>query len=346
MTLTAMLQRWSDPPRGTIVQADPEPFESVAVNIWDLAGRAVAVAADGRTSIVWQRRLGYSDSQLAARAFDAAGAPLTEAEALMSPGEPREWGVRDRSCAVVQGAGGGVVGWVHTAAVSSDSTGKVLARTFDADLAFRGEPIEIAAAGRELRMAAHQDGSWTALWIAPAERGDRQFAEHLFARRFDANGQPLGTAVRLSGEAFRDALAPILPESTVFRCARDRRRGEPMRVLGLTPRAREGRSEDRGVWYPGVFVQRFAGDWAPIGSPAVVESSRREWTFHGGELAALRVAVGPDGRILVVLAAVEPDPTVTLPIRARMLPVHLVMGPPTAAVGPSAGDTAGEEAAP
>ncbi|MBI5489415.1 MAG: hypothetical protein HY905_18930 [Deltaproteobacteria bacterium] len=349
MTLTALFQRFGPDlaPRGPIVQADAEPFGSVPLNIWPLDGRAVAVAAEGKTLIVWQRRLGYSDSQLVARAFDGAGAPLVDAEAVTGPDAAREG--RQEDCELVRGPDGGFVGWVD--APWTGYEGNIRARRFDAGLEFRGDAIEIADVGRSVRMASRPDGSWVALWIASTDRGDRLFAEHLFVRSFGPDGQPRGEAVRISGQSFRDVVAPILPESAdvPLHFLQIDIAAEPDGgfVAAWTPRVLgKGGPRDRGVWYPGVFAQRFADDGTPIGSPVVVDSSRREWTGHGGELAAIRAAVGPDGRILIVWADVDEDHTDTLRIRARMLPADLTGGPPAAEAAPSAAGAGGAEATP
>ncbi len=172
------------------VSGNPQGGE-IAVNAiteGDQCCADIAAEEDGDFTVLWQSEQpdGSSPTVVYARRFEASGAPLREEKAVSGTGGA---GV----VAIAADGGGGIdVAW------GTNFTAGVKARRFDASGAPLGDVVQVDPTQESAGfpdISADPDGGFTVVW-AGVPSGP-PYTSHVYARRFDASGTALTSAVRV-----------------------------------------------------------------------------------------------------------------------------------------------------
>lgn len=222
---------------------------------------AVAMDEDGGFVVVWRSETGpdLQQARILGRRFDPTGAPLGDEFAVSEPALP----ARDASPAVaLDGEGRFIAAWMRFQPNASPEN-RIFARRFDAT----GAPL-----GSEFRVNGEEGGDSPSV-ILDAEGGFLVLyqATGLLARRFTADGEPVGDAVQLE---------------------------VPARFGAQFPEA-AGRPEvgSVAVWQSGLEV--FGRRLDPAGNPQGL-AFPVSTTSAGNSLVFQQVAVDPTGGFIVL----------------------------------------------
>ena len=146
----------------------------------------VAVAADGRFVVIWERWPGGVHTHVVGQLHDATGARVGGE----FPVSTHPTGIKNRSAVAMDAGGNFVVAW---SSYAQDGGGAaVVGRRFDAAGVPQGGEFIVNSyrTGNQAypRVASEPDGRFVVVWESAQDGGDRG----IFARRFDATAAPDG----------------------------------------------------------------------------------------------------------------------------------------------------------
>ena len=252
------------------------PFQLNELTTWEERAPQVAMDADGEFTVAWSRFYsspGGGSFHTSVRRFDAAGSPQTPEFVVAADGEY----AGNPDLAGFPGGEFMVVWW---------SYGQLLGRRFDPTGGKLGEFVIQSELGYPLssRVATEPDGEFVVAW---QDRTNPSYGEYHWenrVRRFDAEGNPIGPRIDLTG-----------PESPPAR--------------GMPDVAKNVAGDFLVVWYDSVWngtemdryriqAQSFDADAAPLGPRVLVD--------HGtsGSHVDPRVAATSDGGFVVAWTSV------------------------------------------
>ncbi len=283
---------------------------------------SVACAPAGGFVVVWQQETGEdgSGTGVFGRRFDAAGAPAGGEFPVNSFTTSNQ----DSPRVAMDGSGNFVVVWQS---FSQDANGfAIVARRFDSAGTPQGNDfvVNTYTTGNQTHpdVAMASSGEFVVAWESPGQDGDM---EGIFARRFDAGGNPLSSEIPVNAYTTGAQLAPSVAvlSSTSFA------------VAWQSPQDGDGN---------GVFGRGFDGS-----TPIIDEIPLN--TYTTGSQDSPRAVVSAAGDVIVVWQGPEPPASADAPeVWARRFPSsdalpapefrlnvesHANQGRPAVAVDPS-----------
>jgi hypothetical protein len=233
--------------------------------------------ADGNFVVVWTSDAVPADRSVRGRRYDASGNPLGSAFKVNQSSVPLG------SLPDVSSATGGefVVVWT-----SLGNPVRVLARRFEAGAPSGGEfraSTNTTDVQQEPVVAAAADGSFVVAWASGNGPTFFDYYE-IFARRFDADGAPLGFQFQVNTYDYLNQDTPAIASSPDGRFV----------VVW------ESHWQDGSLG--GVFGQRYAVDGTRLGSEFQVNTTTTDFQFRPG------VAMHDDGGFVVVWETLYPLP--------------------------------------
>jgi hypothetical protein len=249
-----------------------DEFQVNLVTTGDQREPAVAVNDSGGFTVVWESALSYgSPDVVVGRRFDATGQPLG-GEFEIGEGDGRAF----TGLAVAPvGAGGFVVVWPGSATIGPVGSWGLVARRFDSTGLPLGDGFLVNSSGattEEPAVATSPDGSFVVAW---SESGGPDSGYDVFARRYDADGLPLGGQFQVNSFTSSDQTYAVVATSAA---------GDF--VVAWVSDEQDGSQK-------GVFGQRFDSSGKMIGAEF------RANVFTGFNQWFPTVAAEPDGEFVV-----------------------------------------------
>jgi hypothetical protein len=245
---------------------------------------AVASDADGNFVVVWQSFGGDGNGfGIIARRFDANGAPLSSDFVVNETTTGNQ--LRPRVAATPSGAF--VVVWQDDAGGDGELEG-VFGRRFDAagNPVSSEFPINVYTTGNQAAPAVAIDatGAFVATWRSEGQDGS---VNGVFARRYDALGNPLSGEIGVNAYTSGDQQAPVAA----------------LRADGRFVVAWEGQGEDGGAPINlGVFAQEFSPAGVRIGQAFLLNEFTASDAQNNPE-----IAFDPSGQFVIAWQSLVQD---------------------------------------
>lgn len=233
---------------------------------------AVAVNDSGEFTVVWESASSYgSPDVVVGRRFDATGQPLGGEFEI---GEGDGHGFTGLAVAPIS-AGGFLVVWPGIAQIGPGGYSGVVARRYDSTGLPLGDGFLVNSSGattEEPAVATSPDGSFVVAW---SESGGPDSGYDVFARRYDADGLPLGGQFQVNSFTSSNQTYAVVATSAA---------GDF--VVAWVSDEQDGSAK-------GVFGQRFDSSGNTVGAEF------RANVFTGSNQWFPTVAAEPDGEFVV-----------------------------------------------